>query len=110
MVCTPMWAVFVVCLMSFHWAFSYEELCFGTWPCEEGRGRGGSREGKPPTGFWLFQGECRFNYRRVVDFQLTYFPHGFLCFSSLTQSFDMYEPERKKSHTMSPKQKGALVL
>lgn len=73
-------------------------------------GGGGSEGGKPPTGFWLFQGECRFNYRQVVDFQVTYFPHGFPCFSSLTQSFDIYEPERKKSHTMSPKQKGARAL
>lgn len=65
---------------------------------------------KPPTGFRLFQGERRFNYRQVVDFQVTYFPHGFPCFSSLTQSFDIYKPERKKSRTMSPKKKGTRAL
>jgi hypothetical protein len=81
-----MWGVFVVGLMRFHWEVSYEESRFGTWPCKEG-GWSGSKEGKPPTGFWLFQRECRFNYRQVVDFQVTYFPHGFPCFSSLTQKF-----------------------
>lgn len=65
---------------------------------------------KPPTGCWLFQGERRVNYGQVVGFQVTYFPHGFPCFSPLTQSFDIYEPERKKSHTMSPKQRGARAL
>lgn len=40
----------------------------------------------------------RFNYRQVVAFQVTYFPDGFPGFSFLTQSFDILEPGRKKSH------------
>lgn len=106
-----MWDVFVVCLMSFPWEVSHEEKSRILEPGPGKReGEGGSTGEKPPTGFRLFQGERRFNYRQVVDFQVTYFPHGSPCFSSLTRSFDIYKPERKKSHTMSPKKKGARAL
>lgn len=99
--------VFIICLMAFYWRNLCQELHFEIFHVRrEGRGWG---EGAA-AGFRLSWRQPTAKERtrsRSGCFQVTYFPDGLPCVSPLPQSFDILEPRRKRSHTVSPKKEGA---